>query len=494
MIDVTAVDVELASTTSAVAAARRANLASFVDAVASFAGLDNDASLPGLIAYLQAEEEYGQGLSLALPSETNSVKLLTVHRAKGLEWDVVFVPGMSAKVFPSGQGRSRWTTMMQELPWPLRGDGDDLPKVLDRSAKGLNTYLLACKEHEEREERRLAYVAMTRPRAQLVVSCHWWGPEQKMRRGPSPFMYSVIDSLHSWGAEPEVWTEPPAPDAVNPANRSLVSYRWPVEAGADEVTRRVAAADLVAQAREVGVSAAMESADAELLLDERALVEQWDIEIARLTEEARSSSADEIVVSMPATLSATAVLRLTGDPAGLAEELARPMPRKPSTAARFGTRFHAWVEGHVGQQQLLEPDDLPGRADVGIRGDSELRELIDAFAAGEFGQRVPLQVEAPFALILGGQVVRGRIDAVYQTAQGYLVVDWKTNRDTTADPLQLAIYRLAWAELAGVDPSAVEAGFYYVRSAELVTPADLPCRDELTALLFGTQASTGAQA
>src|SRR5207237_5412973 len=101
------------------------------------------------------------------------------------------------------------------------------------------------------------------------------------------------------------------------------------------------------------------------------------------------------------------------------------MPRKPSASARFGTRFHAWVEAHVGQQPLLGPDELPGRADTEISGDAELQELIDAFSAGPFGDRRPYQVEAPFALVLDGQVVRGRIDAVYETADGFLVVDWK---------------------------------------------------------------------
>ncbi|MEJ7690747.1 MAG: 3'-5' exonuclease [Nocardioidaceae bacterium] len=52
----------------------------------------------------EAEEEYAQGLALAIPTEANSVKLLTVHRAKGLEWDVVFVPAVCAKVFPSCAG------------------------------------------------------------------------------------------------------------------------------------------------------------------------------------------------------------------------------------------------------------------------------------------------------------------------------------------------------------------------------------------------------
>ena len=159
------------------------------------------------------------------------------------------------------------------------------------------------------------------------------------------------------------------------------------------------------------------------------------------------------------------MIRLRGDPDGFARELARPMPRPPSPAARFGTRFHAWVEARFGQQKLFDPDDLPGRGDLGIDAEDDLGELIAHFERGPFADRVPPAVEAPFALVLAGQVVRGRIDAVYaEPGGGYLVVDWKTNVARDADPLQLALYRLAWAELAGVPLERVRAAFHYVRS------------------------------
>ena len=160
------------------------------------------------------------------------------------------------------------------------------------------------------------------------------------------------------------------------------------------------------------------------------------------------------------------------------------MPRQPSPAARFGTRFHSWVEARFGQQQLLDPDELPGRADSGVDDESDLRELVAAFEQGPFADRVPHAVEPPFALVLAGQVVRGRIDAVYAEPDGgYLLVDWKTNRAETADPLQLAVYRLAWAELAGVPLDRVRAAFYYVRSGRLVEQPDLPGRDRLEELV-----------
>ena len=208
----------------------------------------------------------------------------------------------------------------------------------------------------------------------------------------------------------------------------------------------------------------------------------------------RSDSHD---VPLPAQLSTTAVLRLQADPQAFAVELARPMPQPPSRAARFGTRFHLWVErylgpnrprGALGQQPLVDPDDLPDRADSGASGELELRELCAAFAAGQFGHTVPYALEAPFSVALGGRLVRGRIDAVYaETSDGFAfrVVDWKTSRSESADPLQLAIYRLAWAEANHIPLATVDAAFYYVRSDHLVRPSELADRPQLERLLAG---------
>jgi DNA helicase-2/ATP-dependent DNA helicase PcrA len=195
-------------------------------------------------------------------------------------------------------------------------------------------------------------------------------------------------------------------------------------------------------------------------------------------------------VTLPAALSATQVMRLAKDPDGLAAELARPMPRKPNRAARFGTRFHAWVESYFGQQLLLDPDDLPGAADEDIVDDTDLTDLMDAFRDGPFGETTPYEIEAPFALALDGRVIRGRIDAVYQVvrddgSRGYDVIDWKTTRSETADPLQLAIYRVAWSELMNIPLSQITAAFYYVRTGDIVRPENLPDKAELVRLLNG---------
>jgi DNA helicase-2/ATP-dependent DNA helicase PcrA len=109
-----------------------------------------------------------------------------------------------------------------------------------------------------------------------------------------------------------------------------------------------------------------------------------------------------------------------------------------------------------------------------------------------------VRVEVPFATVVAGVVVRGRMDAVFGPEPGssaqYDVIDWKTGQRPTgaeaaAAAIQLAAYRLAWAELADVPVEAVTAGFHYVRDNATVRPADLLDAAALVALVAAVPAA-----
>jgi DNA helicase-2/ATP-dependent DNA helicase PcrA len=90
------------------------------------------------------------------------------------------------------------------------------------------------------------------------------------------------------------------------------------------------------------------------------------------------------------------------------------------------------------------------------------------------------------------------MDAVFGPEPGssahYDVIDWKTGQRPTgaeaaAAAIQLAAYRLAWAELADVPVEAVTAGFHYVRDNATVRPADLLDAAALVALVAAVPAA-----
>ena len=285
--------------------------------------------------------------------------------------------------------------------------------------------------------------------------------------------------MASWAGEPEAWRECVAKGEISPYADRSPDLPWPITHHTAEVERRLEAA------------ARWQTAD-----DRRSPTTSrtCSTSTASSSGTTRSSGCStrpsrpvaDIAVPLPSSLSATAMARLRDQPEEFARDLARPMPRRPSAAARFGTRFHAWVEARFGQQVLIDPDELPGRGDSGIDDDSDLRELIKLFEEGAFADRVPWPSSLRSRWCSTGQVVRGRIDAVYADDDGgFLLVDWKTNRAQTADPLQLAIYRVAWAELHDVPLERVRAGFYYVRTGDLVEPEDLPGRAGLEVLVTG---------
>jgi DNA helicase-2/ATP-dependent DNA helicase PcrA len=366
--------------------------------------------------------------------------------------------------------------------------------VADWTNNDLKAYATEVKAEDALEERRLGYVAITRARRLLIASTSWWGPTQKTKRGPSEFFKVVQAQCDAGGGEVVVNIDEPPDGAVNPVVEALgtVEVEWPAALDPDRLAARREAAEAVRVSVDAltGRTAGADDRLVDGTLDEaeRELVDGWDHDLELLLAELSTASSERAHdVELPTTLSASQMLVLQRAPADLAAEIARPMPRPPQRAARRGTRFHAWVEARYAQQPLLSPDELPGAGDAAITDDDDLATLQAAFESGPYADRVPLRLEVPFSLVLAGRVVRGRIDAVYATADGYEVVDWKTSRAHDADPLQLAIYRLAWAEIADCELAAVIGTFAYVRDGSVVEFPDLPDRPRLEALLNGVE-------
>ena len=133
-------DVEVMATPEFARTSRRDQLGAFLDAVAGYVDVDGDASLPGLLGYLQAESEQGAGLEQAVPSDREAVKLLTVHKAKGLEWEAVFLPALMKGVFPSDRVTDNWVLNSSVLPADLRGDAGSIPQLAETTYAAMADY------------------------------------------------------------------------------------------------------------------------------------------------------------------------------------------------------------------------------------------------------------------------------------------------------------------------------------------------------------------
>ncbi|MDT5017068.1 MAG: ATP-dependent helicase UvrD/PcrA, partial [Mycobacterium sp.] len=472
------------------------HLDAFADVVADFADRPA-AGVPALLAYLDAAEQVENGLAPAEVSVAQDrVQILTVHAAKGLEWQVVAVPHLSGRVFPSTVSTRTWLTDAGDLPPLLRGDratmSDHGVPVLDTSdindRKRLSDKISDHKKslalRRVDEERRLLYVAITRAEDTLLLSGHHWGATDTKPRGPSEFLdeLKVIIEQSVAAGDPcgdiEHWANPPADGDQNPLRDSVIEAVWPTDPAGSRRGDISRGAALVALAMSGGIDGQLVDGD-----------EGWASDVEALLAE-RDRAADRPTPPLPAQLSVSTLVELGRDPAATAQRLRRRLPSQPNPYALLGNAFHDWVQRFYHAERLFDLDDLPGAVDHDAGVADDLAELQAAFAVSPWAARTPIDVEVPFDMVLGGRVVRGRIDAVFADKDGgATVVDWKTG-DPPDTPeakqqaaVQLAVYRLAWAALQGCPVTSVRAAFHYVRTGQTVTPDTLPGADDLAALL-----------
>ncbi|MFG2186256.1 UvrD-helicase domain-containing protein [Nocardia iowensis] len=228
------------------AGAGREHLDAFAEVVAGYAA-DSGASLGGLLSFLAAAESVENGLE---PGEVevakDRVQVLTVHAAKGLEWEIVAVPHVVRGVFPSGTASGTWLGALAELPTKLRGDRRqddaaegvpvlDLADLYDRAdlERAIKSHKEALERRRIDEERRLFYVALTRTERVLLVSSHHWAETGSSPKGPSDFLLELKhasespDSPANGVVDIARWDDPPAHDAVNPFTDNPATAEWP---------------------------------------------------------------------------------------------------------------------------------------------------------------------------------------------------------------------------------------------------------------------------
>ena len=498
-------DIEVLSRPGYSPGAARAHLDAFADVGATFAASADRPTLGGFLAWLEAAVDEERGLDLGwVEARPDAVQVMTVHAAKGLEWDVVAVPGLVESSFPAhsaNQGRvvgdgwghgdpsdKGWLVGLSTLPYDLRGDREGLPRFgwaddhdWDSAQEAFEVFTGALADHGITEERRLAYVAVTRARKDLLLTAHVWG-SASTPRVTSRFLDEVRDAGGA-GLAPGPWVDMPPvddPKPQNPRTAEAVSVTWPT---LDHVERRER---LLEPARRVA-SLATGPVVAEPVSRGR-----WDAEIRMLLDErARRRSGAPVDVALPPHLSTSALVALAEDAEQFTLDLRRPMPTPPALAARRGTAFHAWVEEHYSRASFVDVDDLPGSADDDP-SDLDLTTLRERFLASEWADRSPVEVETSVETVVDGIAVRGRIDAVFEQVGDdgeptWVVVDWKTGAPATgaraaARALQLSAYRLAWARVRGVPEHRVSGAFFHAATGETVWPV-LPGAEEITRVL-----------
>jgi DNA helicase-2/ATP-dependent DNA helicase PcrA len=457
----------------------RRHLERFLDEASKFAR--SGGSISAFIEWLDVTSKKEGGLKSGAPEvRSDVVQLLTVHTAKGAEWDFVAVPGLAEGTFPSNNTNDpdNWITNERQIPFVLRGDGDELPVFSlaqctkdSEAGKVISAYAKSCSAIKKQEEIRLGYVAVTRARTHLLCTTSWWREGAKSV-DPSELFTHVANVAHERGGV--LLSETPAPeDGVrNPIEVSPDTGYWPRDPLGDRRADFDAAVALVQNTAAHSLKAAGDQ-----------VLDSWIHDAQALIAEVKLRTSGSIEVALPSRISTSTLVALHEDPDALALTIRRPVPRSQDLYSRRGTEFHAWVEKQFSAMTLFD-DSYMDYFDP-IEEDGKLEDLKKAWLSSTYANRTPAAIEVPFESVVGGVLIRGRIDAVYETADGFEVVDWKTGSKQLGESaaIQLAMYRLAWAKLKNIDVTKVSAAFHYVPTSVTDKRADLLDEGALVALI-----------
>ncbi|MEV6278422.1 UvrD-helicase domain-containing protein [Nocardia sp. NPDC051832] len=399
--------------------AGREHLDAFAEVVAGYAA-DSGASLTGLLSFFAAAESVENGLE---PGEVevakDRVQVLTVHAAKGLEWEIVAVPHVVRGVFPSGAASGTWLGALAELPTTLRGD-----RIQEDAAEGVPVLDLAdlydradleraIKSHKEAldrrrldEDRRLFYVALTRTERVLLVSAHHWAETGSSPKGPSDFLLELKHAADTdGGLDLARWDDPPEPDAVNPFTDNPATAEWPrdplgnrrdpIEQGAAMV--RAALAELRAQATRPPIPDT--TGDVEIPSAPAALADPtrteaggpvtgptapqsapWNDKTPRPSPATPWERAERTTVSVPLPPNFVRPDAQATDQPSASGELATPVDRDDLPAPPEDSEGAPWADVPPPPDELLPPPDDFAHPLVEFAAFDDVPPLLDEFA------------------------------------------------------------------------------------------------------------------
>lgn len=491
----------------------RTSLDSFIALGDSFETSHPGSSLLDFLAWLDAsdarehggEEEAGEDavrVDEDVEVHAGVVQIMTVHAAKGLEWrDLVVVPEVVDREFSDITSNVKaWPQNSLVFPFPLRADKRYLPQFeiaecsdkFDAGEAYLDFKRNQLTAYESQEARRLAYVAFTRPQAELLVAGYGLKSRDEVKKlkeegGAVPLKArstyledmrskaSVIPIAEVAGPNwpPELVCEVGESIALDELV-SLLGEEAAAPQGLPEIPHYEDLTDLVRWPSDVPRSfgdLAPVAGDG--------TPDEWEWQADVLLSERQASEAALLAKAERPYLTATDVVHLSENGEEFLLNQRRPVPQKPSRAARLGTSMHARIAHHFSQPATLNIDSLYELPELEVDMDTQREaeeQMLDAFLASPWADYPPLAIEQSMEIVVAGRIIRCTIDAVLDTSavpgmKPVTIVDWKSGRRPSAHQvdsreLQLALYRLAWARSRRMPLEDIGACFVYLREKQ----------------------------
>ena len=467
IIDTCGVDIELASSVSPAAAARRDNLDLFVKAVAEFQAVDGDGHAAGAAGLPHRRGRLGQR---PRPRHADGRRLgQAAHRPPRQGPRVgPRVPrrGLRDAGSPPTGRRTLWTSSPAVLPAPLRGDARDLPAAAPGTTRPPSTP--TGRPPARTTARRSSGSGTSRspaPPTALSVVVVPLEPAGRRRSARRPTKRVVRDLLEEWGEPGRAGGRSPRRATPTRTTPSTLPRPWPehragprgapparrrpsgcVEADADGARRRASTCSTAPR------------------------VAEWDDELDRLRRRGAGRARQVVEVPLPLSLSATALARLRDDPDSLRR---RAGPADAAAALAGGPVRHPVPclgrERGSASRTSSTPTSCRAAATPASTTTPTCSDLIASFERGPVRRPRPARRRGAVragARRAGGARPDRRGLRASRRRRRWLVVDWKTNRAADRRP---AAARALPPGLGRPRRGAARAGargFYYVRSGD----------------------------
>ncbi|MEN9752397.1 MAG: hypothetical protein RL670_88, partial [Actinomycetota bacterium] len=446
-----------------------ANLNAFLEKVSTFSASSSNATLGGLMEWLDYLASKERNEIPNVVKKDSVVQLLTVHAAKGLEWKYVAVPEM---VHKNPETLGGWVAA-GKVPHQLRGDAASLPQLDLSKLANQNEFKARyvkftdeeMREHLEREERRVIYVALTRPEGELMVTASYWKPGTTVSANrPNQYFEEIADELLRAGSITAGHREKLAAGssfAERPEGLNNETKVWPLPPFGDSHAKVFSAA-----AEEVRGADATKLANSKLATN-----------VERLLRERRHTLSGNRFVELPVRIPASVFHKYIYEFESTVRNAYRPMPEQPYQQSITGTEFHGWLERQFGQGIAVDIDSLTDDSDASVPEGIDISNLQETFARSQWAGRKPEDVEIEIQVAIERNIFICKLDAVFATDDGFQIVDWKTGKapetaeDEEAKALQLALYRMAYSRYKGIDPSKISCALYFVTDDRVLEPS-----------------------
>ncbi len=490
---------------------RMANLKRIVSLAADFEASEGR-DLRGFLRWAGDSSELEAESGVATEEESgNVVRLMTIHKAKGLEFDMVCVPDLGkGRVAPSSNIRICWVGP-GESDDPSSGDAQDPdqdPSVtfglrigdedgVEGKFYGWNAIQAAAEIEQEDEELRLFHVAMTRARRLLVLS-----GTHDLERTDASANENTARRLFRWALEL------PDGDGTLPTSISVPSpvSGLPLKTGPEdtEISVRVMPATKVDADR---LRAGRNSEAESLRTNPTGRPPLRRPERSRRPDVPLSFTTLSVLADCPARFLATMVLKLeepegtwaVSDPEDREELVLDPEEQSPLTvrqATAFGSAVHELLEA-CAKRRWVRPVESEIAARLDLRGldpsDERILErataMVYGFLDSDLGRRVATEkceLEIPLLFDAEGITIRGFADLLAADTSTPLILDYKSNRLDGSSAvekmdeqygLQRDLYGLAVADGLGVE--TVDTAFVFLE--DVANPVQLQLGpDELT--------------